>query len=213
MRQAQDLLHLLARDHRRLDQRARSLLAEPARRTANAVAGFATDVLVHEACEQLLLHPLAAANLRAGALVARQRIDEEASVERHLHWVLREDPASPAFTARFADLHRVLVDHTDREELEVFPALRHVVGRAELRDLGRAYATLGARLPTRLRCTAGDDEGTPAAVCQLARTREVAAELLDELAPPIVVDLPELTVAPPAGRVVSTLGSSLAGRA
>jgi hypothetical protein len=211
MRQAQDLLHLLARAHRRLDQRARSLLADPARRTTNAVAGFATDVLVHEACEQVLLHPLAAANLRDGALVARQRTDEEASVERHLHEVLREDPSSAAFTSRFADLHRVFVDHTDREELEMFPALRHVVGRAELRDLGRAYATLGARLPTRLRCTAGEAVAD-GSTCRLAQARAVATELLDELDPPIVVDLTERAAATRSARA-RRVGPELAGRA
>jgi hemerythrin superfamily protein len=182
MRPAQDLLHVLARDHRRLDERCRSLLADPARRTEQTVLGLATDVLVHEASEQLLLHPIVTDRLEGGVRLARQRTDEEAALERRLQAALREGPDTPAFTERFGAFHRALVEHADREELEVFPALRHVVNRRQLRELGRAYSTLAVRLPTRLRCASGG-------IAALGGTdrrpldciRETAEEILAEL--------------------------------
>jgi hypothetical protein len=183
MRPAQDLLHLLARDHRRLDERCRSLLADEDRRTERAVVGLATDVLVHEAAEQLLLHPLVAERSASGARYARLRLDEEEALERRLQVALRQDPTGDGFVAPFRAFHRAFVEHTDREELEVFPSLRHVVDRRELRELGRTYATLAVRLPTRLRCEiAGsgmfaDPERRP-----LECIRETAQEILTELA-------------------------------
>jgi hypothetical protein len=196
VRPAQDLLHVLARDHRRLDERCRSLLDEPDRRTVQSVAGLATDVLAHEASEQLLLHPLVTAHVSGGARLARRRTDEERTLERHLRTWLREDPTSPAFTARFAAFHRAFVEHTDREELEVFPRLRHVVSRTELRELGRAYATLAARLPTQLRYVAGGSEAIGDVKGRLLdRVRAAAGEILDELGPHALITLPDLETA------------------
>jgi hypothetical protein len=183
MRPAQDLLHLLARDHRRLDERCRSLLADPTKRTDRAVVGIATDVLVHEASEQLLLHPLVTERLTSGERLARHRVDEEEGLERRLQVAVRQDPGEPAFAERFRAFHRAFVEHTDREELEVFPSLRHVADRRELRELGRTYATLAVRLPTRLRYLTGGSEvlGAPDRR-PLVAIREAAQEILAELA-------------------------------
>jgi hemerythrin superfamily protein len=198
MRPAQDLLHLLARDHRRLDERARSLLDDPGRRTPQAVGGFATDVLAHEASEQLLLHPLVTERVPGGVRLARRRTEEEQALERHLRLAMVEEPDSAAFTSRLRSFHAAFVEHTDREELEVFPALRHVVGRGALRELGRTYASLAASLPTRVRCAVGahaDGRSDGVRGCRLTEIRGVAGEILEEIGPPAVVSLPELDVA------------------
>jgi hemerythrin superfamily protein len=201
MRPAQDLLHLLARDHRRLDERARSLLDDPGRRTPQAVGGFATDVLAHEASEQLLLHPLVTERVPGGPRLARRRTEEEQALERHLRLAMVEEPGSAAFTSRLRSFHAAFVEHTDREELEVFPALRHVVSRGALRELGRTYASLAASLPTRVRCAVGapaGDSSDGARGCRLTEIRGVAGEILEEIGPPATISLPELEVT--AGR-------------
>jgi hypothetical protein len=195
MRPAQDLLHVLARDHRRLDDRCRALLDDPTRRTERAVLGLATDVLVHEASEQLLLHPVVSERLPGGVRLARQRTDEEAALERRLQAAVGEQPTSAEFTDRFTTFHRALVEHADREELEVFPALRHVVNRRELRDLGRAYATLAARLPTRLRCAGSGSAFSASDERPLGCIRQTAAEILEEVG-----------YAPPAAHVTRGVG-------
>jgi hypothetical protein len=214
MRPAQDLLHVLARDHRRLDERARTLLADPDRCTEQAVAGFATDVLAHEASEQLLLHPLVTERLAGGTRLARQRTEEEGAIERHLQAALRERPASAAFAVRFAGFHAAFVEHTDREELEVFPPLRHVVDRRELLELGRAYATLAIRLPTQLRWVVGGT-GTIGAAGRrvLAQVREVASEILQELEATTVISLTDPVEAAAPGTASPGGMRGLAGRA
>jgi hypothetical protein len=198
MSPAQDLLHVLARDHRRLDERARSLLAAPARRTPQAIGGFATDVLAHEASEQLLLHPLVTEHVPAGLRLARRRTEEEAALERHLRRAMDEEPASAAFAARLRVFHSAFVEHTDREELEVFPALRHVVSRGALRELGRTYASLAARLPTRVRCafsaTSAGPGGDGLRGCRLAEIRQVAGQILEEMGSPTLISLPAAEV-------------------
>jgi hypothetical protein len=179
MRPVPDLLHQLARDHRRLDERLRALLTDRQRRTAAAVGGLAVDLLVHEAAEQVLLHPLVAARLPDGRRIARERTDEERTVARLLRAVLAHEADDLALEPATAALHSAFVGHADREELEVFPALRHVTSRSELRELGRAHATLAVHLPTRLRCAAGAPDAD-ARACELGRARDLGAAILEE---------------------------------
>lgn len=179
----QDLLHVLARDHRRFDERCRSFLDAPTRRGERLLRGLAVDLLAHEAVEQLLLHPLVADRLTNGSRLAMARLEEEDLLERLLLQALDRPLASDGFRLAFRDLHRHVVEHTDREELEVFPFLRHVVDRRDLRDLGRVYTTLMVRIPTRLKCrleppTAGERR-------PLLRIRDAACDVLQDLGHPL----------------------------
>ncbi|GGI03013.1 hemerythrin domain-containing protein [Egicoccus halophilus] len=176
---AHDLLHVLARDHRRFDERCRTFLDAPTRRGERLLRGLAVDVLAHEAAEQLLLHPLVADRLPRGHLLATARLEEEDLLERLLLDALDQPLASEQFRHRFQLVHRHLVEHTDREELEVFPYLRHVVQRRELRELGRLYTTLMVRIPTRMQCrleTVDSGQRRP-----LLRLRDVGCDVLREL--------------------------------
>lgn len=215
----QDLLHVLARDHRRFDERCRSFLDAPTRRGERLLRGLAVDLLVHEATEQLLLHPLVADRLASGARLAAARLEEEDLVERLLLRALDVPLASESFRAAFREFHRHFVEHTDREELEVFPYLRHVVDRRELRDLGRVYTTLTVRTPTRLQCRLEPPTGGERR--PLLRIRDTACDVLtdlghtlpagvepgtDDLAAPVrgvIIDVSDATLSPtsnpPAG--------------
>lgn len=214
----QDLLHVLARDHRRFDERCRSFLDAPTRRGERLLRGLAVDLLVHEATEQLLLHPLVADRLASGARLAAARLDEEDLLERLLLLALDRPLASEGFASAFRDFHRHFVEHTDREELEVFPYLRHVVDRRELRELGRLYTTLTVRVPTRLQCRL--EPPTSGERRPLLRVRDTVCDVLRELGHPlpagvqpgsddlaapvrgVVIDVSDATLAPtnpPAG--------------
>ncbi|MFA9431604.1 hemerythrin domain-containing protein [Egicoccus sp. AB-alg2] len=216
MKSAQDLLHVLARDHRRFDERCRSFLDAPTRRGERLLRGLAIDLLAHEAIEQLLLHPIVAERLPSGQELAIHRLEEEDLLERLLLSALRLPLASEGFRTAFQHVHRNLVEHTDREELEVFPYLRHVVDRRDLRELGRVYTTLMVRVPTRLHLRLEpDDLGGRR---PLLRIRDAACDVLrelgqrvpdgiepgrDELTSPVrclVIDVtqPATTLSPPA---------------
>ncbi|MBS3940630.1 MAG: hemerythrin domain-containing protein [Actinobacteria bacterium] len=206
----QDLLHVLARDHRRFDERCRSFLDAPTRRGERLLRGLAVDLLAHEAVEQLLLHPLVADRLTNGPRLAMARVEEEDLLERLLLVALDRPLASDGFKPSFRDLHRHLVEHTDREELEVFPYLRHVVDRRELRDLGRLYTTLMVRVPTRLQCRLeppSTGERRP-----LLRIRDTACEILHELGHPLPAGLApgsDDLAAPVRGVVIDVSDSTL----
>ncbi|HSK22184.1 MAG TPA: hemerythrin domain-containing protein [Egicoccus sp.] len=206
----QDLLHVLARDHRRFDERCRSFLDAPTRRGERLLRGLAVDVLAHEAVEQLLLHPLVADRLTNGTRLAMARLEEEDLLERLVLQTLDRPLASDAFKPAFRDLHRHMVEHTDREELEVFPYLRHVVDRRDLRDLGRVYTTLMVRIPTRLQCrleppSAGERR-------PLLRIRDTACDVLQELGhelPPGAAPGSDDLAAPVRGVVIDVSDSTL----
>lgn len=206
----QDLLHVLARDHRRFDERCRSFLDAPTRRGERLLRGLAVDLLAHETAEQLLLHPLVADRLTSGARLAMARLEEEDLLERLLLHALDRPLASDGFRHAFRDLHRHLVEHTDREELEIFPYLRHVVDRRHLRDLGRLYTTLMVRIPTRLQArleppTAGQRR-------PMLRIRDTACHLLQDLGHDIPAGVTPGTddLAAPVRGVVIDVSDSLA---
>ena len=167
-------------------------------------------MLAHEAVEQLLLHPLVADRLTNGTRLAMARLEEEDLLERLVLQTLDRPLASDAFKPAFRDLHRHMVEHTDREELEVFPYLRHVVDRRDLRDLGRVYTTLMVRIPTRLQCrleppSAGERR-------PLLRIRDTACDVLQELGhelPPGAAPGSDDLAAPVRGVVIDVSDSTL----
>ncbi|MFA9443924.1 hemerythrin domain-containing protein [Egicoccus sp. AB-alg6-2] len=179
MKSGQDLLHVLARDHRRFDERCRSFLDAPTRRGERLLRGLAIDLLAHEAVEQLLLHPLVADRLSQGPRLSAARVEEEDLLERLLMGALDQPLASDAFRTAFRTVHRHLVEHTDREELEVFPYVRHVVERRDLRELGRLYTTLMVRIPTRMQCRLEARDGQVRR--PLLRIRDVGCDVMREL--------------------------------
>lgn len=211
MQSGQDLLHVLARDHRRFDERCRAFLDAPTRRGERLLRGLAIDLLSHEAVEQLLLHPLVAQRLPNGHALAASRLEEEDLLERLLLTALRRPLASEAFRSAFQSAHRHLIEHTDREELEVFPYLRHVADRRELRELGRLYTTLMVRVPTRLNLRLEPDDITERR--PLLRIRDTACDVLRDLGqrlPDGVVPGRDEITSPVHGLVIDVTGPPVA---
>lgn len=147
---AGDLLHALAREHRDLDRR----LTGTSGLDASAAGRRHLDatllaVTLHEVAERVLLDPWV-----RGPLGRDDLADEREREERRLLTELDDLRGRDRLTARdLAGLHARFVAHSDREEIELFPPLRHVVSPRELVRARRELALLRDRVPARCRAT------------------------------------------------------------
>lgn len=125
-----DLLCALAVEHRDLDALARRLTAPAAwPPTDGRVDGFLHQLTLHELAEEVLLDPLMRTELGSTELADRRGAEQRAllTTADRLH----DTGARPE---ELRELHDHLVEHSDREELEVFPQLRHVLSPEALAD-------------------------------------------------------------------------------
>lgn len=149
----QDLLHVLAREHREHSGVFHDLVdhvGETAPRHRRRQ--FGTLVLhlgVHLTAETLLVHPLLVAASVTGEDTRRAREREILSVFGRLTAAgsALDDPKRLGEALRVASGD--VAAHADREELEVFVHVRRVATPKRLRQLGRLHSTLRQRLPSR----------------------------------------------------------------
>jgi hemerythrin superfamily protein len=171
-----DLLVLLAIEHRDLDASAERLLAADDDRWVRHLPAYLVDLATHELAEQHLVTPLVVDRLDGGGELATRRIAEEDRLLAVAEEV-RGTARTEASRELLADLRRRVSEHSDREELEVFPRLRHVVTPDELRELARTYRSLAIQTPTRW--SVGPTTGS-----LTDRVRKVQRDLLAEFGHP-----------------------------
>jgi hypothetical protein len=144
--------------------------------------GFAVDLLAHEAFEQLLLHPLLAARLPSGPEVATERVREEGRLDQLLRRMLTATLGDTTSDIGLTEFHQHLIEHTEREEIEVFPYLRHVIDRDQLDRLGALYTAVhrcASAQPSSIRDVWFGNEATPRG--PLLRIRDFVATALTDL--------------------------------
>jgi hypothetical protein len=84
-------------------------------------------VHLHERGERSIVHPAISLVAATGDMVSGARVQEEGAIERSLSDLDDLGTHDPAFDARFAIVHRAILEHMTREELDEFPLLRTYV--------------------------------------------------------------------------------------
>jgi hypothetical protein len=149
----QDLLHVLAREHRDHSIAFHDLIdhleTTAPRHRRRQYSALVTNLAVHLAAETTLVHPLVMTASAHGEETRRTREREIRSLEVRL-------TEAGGHLDDLDDLREALLvasgetaSHADREELEMFAYARHAATPQELRRFGRSHATLRQRLPTR----------------------------------------------------------------
>ena len=124
-----DLLCALAREHRDLDALATWLIRRPPRPSdRGTIDRFLQQMTLHEVAEEVLLGPVMDAVLDGSGLATQRDVEQLALLATSDQ--LRDLPTLAVDDLR--GLHQRFVEHSDREELEVFPHLRHVLSPRQL---------------------------------------------------------------------------------
>jgi hemerythrin superfamily protein len=77
----------------------------------------------HETAEEMIVRPLTK-KAPGGEEVAQGRMDEENEAKEVLADLEKMDVDSPAFTQRFTEFRRSVLEHAEHEETQEFPLLR-----------------------------------------------------------------------------------------
>lgn len=160
----QDLLHVLAREHRdhgvlihQLIDRIDGLAMRNRRRQFGSLV---LHLGLHLTAERLLIHPLTRRGSGDGDELARLRELEINSLCDRIRSaggdLDRGEDVAPGLTS----VSGSFAAHADREELEMYSHVRHLVDPRDLRQLGRIHATLQQRLLARYG-REGDDANEP----------------------------------------------------
>jgi hypothetical protein len=143
-----DVLDISAREHRRIHDELGILLRGSRLPSVGSITRFASVLSHHEAADRFLLHPPLMRDAHGRRLTADRRAEQGllASLLRDLVSAVGRagDPARLVHQLR--DLERVLVGHTDREELEDFPHLRRTTTPRERGHLARVRRQLQRRV-------------------------------------------------------------------
>lgn len=81
-------------------------------------------VHLHEYGERAVIHPAARNVTAAGDMIGTIRLLEENAIGLSLAALDDLDAGHPSFDQRFVALHRAILEHMTREELDEFPLLR-----------------------------------------------------------------------------------------
>jgi hypothetical protein len=148
-----DLLHVLADEHRDLTQATRRLRQGRRNQAEDAVWRTAVRIAEHELAHRLLVHPLLRRD-RYGRRLFGERREEQLLLADRIRWLLahasetdevidlttaqpralrglRSRQATPTGDPA-AGLDLQFVEHSDREEILDFPHVRHLSSRDEL---------------------------------------------------------------------------------
>ncbi len=148
----EDIVMVLTEQH---DQ-ARALLTQlhdafaPLEDAIRAVAGPFEELVrllaVHETAEEEVVYPVLKSQLQA-ADVANPLLAEEHEAKRLLSR-FEGMAALFEFPAALAELERVVFDHAEHEEQQVFPQLRERVDAEQRREMAAAFRAAEAVAPT-----------------------------------------------------------------
>jgi hemerythrin superfamily protein len=136
-----DAITLLKNDHRSVQRLFRRFEAagDDARvEKREIVDRIIEELSVHAAIEEQVFYPVVRATVPGTEDLALESLEEHHIVK----WTLSElegmDPSDERFDAKVTVLIESVRHHVDEEEHELFPEVRHELGRSAMNDLGDA---------------------------------------------------------------------------
>lgn len=139
----------LAFQHQRILQLFDRVLASDAEDREEAFLELRRLLAVHEAAEEIIVHPKARAAIAAGGTVVDERLGEERAAKRLLVELEDLDLRSAEFDAKIEALRAAVERHVEREEREEFIALRNEIDDDEAARMAAAVQVVEAIAPTR----------------------------------------------------------------
>ncbi|CAM3682967.1 hemerythrin domain-containing protein [Tsukamurella ocularis] len=139
----------LAFQHQRILQLFDRVLASDAEDRDEAFLALRRLLAVHEAAEEIIVHPKARAAIAAGGTVVEERLDEERAAKQLLAELEDMNLHSGEFEAKIEALRAAVERHAEREEREEFVALRNEIDDDEAARMADAVQAIESIAPTR----------------------------------------------------------------
>lgn len=118
------VIDLLLEQHARLEELFQLVETSKGKAKQSAFKELAELLLVHEASEAEVVHPLAAQSIDSGVEVIDERLEEEDEAKELLQKLIKAGTGDAAFDADFQLLRTAVLEHATREERYEFYRLR-----------------------------------------------------------------------------------------
>jgi hemerythrin superfamily protein len=157
-------IELLTSQHRDVEKLFAALpAAKDVRQSQQIFAELADALAIHAAIEEEVFYP-ESRQTRTEELL-RDAVEEHLSVKRLLADLLYVAPGDPAFAAKCRVLEDQVQHHVEKEESELFPAVRRMMDDDALEELGDKMEAIAAQLQAenapRVRITEETDAAAP----------------------------------------------------
>jgi hemerythrin superfamily protein len=136
---ADDVVHLITRDHRALEAMFEKLRSDKASRE-DVLEDVAAVLVAHSRAEEDEVYPVLARREPTMQGEVHHGQEEHENAERLLHQLEATDPGSGEFDVLLEEFVDAIMHHVEEEENELLPTLEEAVSEAELEELGRRFA-------------------------------------------------------------------------
>jgi hemerythrin superfamily protein len=149
----QDVIELLTRDHREVEEMFVELEAlmdggsQDADRRQDLVDRVTIELVKHAVAEEVAIYPRV--KQKVSEEEAERAKAEHAEAERTMKRLERLDADDPTFDQEIRTLMAEIREHVAEEEGEMFPRMREVFSQDDLEDLARQVNAVKAMAPTR----------------------------------------------------------------
>jgi hemerythrin superfamily protein len=104
---------------------------------------------VHEAAEEMLVHPRVRRDFDGGDAIVDALLNEEHDAKEQLSRIENIDITSQQFIDELSQLRHAVLAHAEHEESEEFPTLQRELDANDLKRMGTAVRAAEAIAPTR----------------------------------------------------------------
>ena len=104
---------------------------------------------VHEAAEEMLVHPRVRRDFDGGDAIVDALLNEEHDAKEQLSRIENIDVTSQQFIDELSQLREAVLAHAEHEESEEFPKLQRELDANDLKRMGTAVRAAEAIAPTR----------------------------------------------------------------
>lgn len=129
-----DVVDVLSGEHDEIRRLCAAVERSPDEQRERRFAELSRVVHLHEYGARAVVHP-AARNATAGDMIGTNRLLEENAIGLSLAALESLGASHPSFGQRFVALHRAILEHMTREELDEFPLLRRHVPAQRLHGM------------------------------------------------------------------------------
>jgi hemerythrin superfamily protein len=136
---ADDVVHLITRDHRALEALFEQLRSDKGSRE-EVLEQVAAMLVAHSRAEEEEVYPSLARAEPAMEREVHHGKEEHEQAERLLHELEATAPASAEFDVLLEEFVATIMHHVEEEEDELLPTLEEAVTPEELEELGRRFA-------------------------------------------------------------------------
>jgi hemerythrin-like domain-containing protein len=155
-----DATELLMQGHREAERLFTKLPAEQSQEQRRSTAELLIAALSkHDAVEVQILYPTLRREGQAGDQLSNHALDEHRDVRELLHELDKhlDDVMEPSFVGSWQRLERMVREHVQEEETEIFPLLRNTLSRDDLEEMGTRIEKAKQTAPTHPHPTTPDN--------------------------------------------------------